>query len=844
MVSRIVFTLAAAGLSLAISAASTIPVQIVGRTQTQAVFAYTAPDAGACSISVLDGSGNPAHDTDPTLFAGADSDLRSGNLASGLYRTVVVGSRTSDLASDGKLYSRALQTDSPYTFQVSCDGGVSKGSIAFRTRTVPLGNSAPDSFPFNSSGYGNYAYPTMNYGDASQTYIDPQTGVLLKRLTTPGYGSVGTHTQLAPLYAYDLSGHWTNVQNVLSQDSQYASYSGSGGASDAIFLPTATAEGQRAYIDYSENYIDDLLARLTGYGDQANAADRSLSVCITPDAGQTCLGNTLTITLPQSTAAEVDGPNTYPTPFFSGWGAPEIQVDWMAADFAANNPSVTAAHTTVTNTTPLLVGTYQFAFPSNLKSGMHIHIAGSSPTCPNNDCSVVSGTDATHMTIQQDLGSSFNGVQTTLTAAIASGASSFSVANSSGFIKNFYGYPIYMLNVESDSVRCTGLSGTTFSGCSGINNSHASGASVTSQSFILTNFGLKIWKQTGNGSVYLDSVKYDYASSADYFTGYEGEGLICSGNATATYAADGVTPLAQPIQGETCVISDIWGDPFLYFFDPSSGELRTIARLSAAGVTQDTANALLFYQYDSGSGNIYTCSYDAVNGRYRSLPTDYNPNTNPYFSCNGNVTAGAGNDVISQIKAKYPQIDMTYWGNPQFSSVQGGYATFQLRPQQNAMAWGCYFDVTQPAGKQLVYCSNSWSNYPLRWGGMHGGFGNRTPDGWLTFALMGTLESAGTTAVGQYTMQVNKIYDNNNATSLSATFTDPSTCEQLGVSDPRWLAQGATGHNCIKVNVATEPVNRGAPQADLKTGVTPGTRPIAWAHNSSSCGGDGTTLNC
>ena len=118
---------------------------------------------------------------------------------------------------------------------------------------------------------------------------------------------------------------------------------------------------------------------------------------------------------------------------------------------------------------------------------------------------------------------------------------------------------------------------------------------------------------------------------------------------TATYAADGVTQLAQPVKGKACTISDIWGHSFLCFFDPASGELRTIARLSDSGSTQDTTNPLLFYQYDSGSGNISTCSYDAANGRFRALPLDYNSNTNPYFSCGSALTAGSGNDVVSQI---------------------------------------------------------------------------------------------------------------------------------------------------------------------------------------------------
>lgn len=843
MVKRFVLLTAAAGAS-AIANAATIPVHVAGVTSTQAILVYNAPDADACTAIVFDSSGNPAHDTDATLFAGAESDLRLGNVANGTSRIVVVGQRKADLAVDGKMYSRALQADTPYRLQVSCDGGTETGSAAFRTRTIPLGNSAPDPFPFNSNGYGNYEYPTVDFSDAGKTYIDPQTGILLKRLTTPGYGSPGQHSSLVPLYVYDLSGTWNSPQNVLADDGQLANYSGAGGSSNALFIPTPTAEGQRAYMDYSENYVDDMLARLKGYGDQAAAIDRTMNACITLDAGRTCAGNTISLVLPLSSVAEVTGPSAYPSPFFAGWGSPNIPVDSMAADFAGNGRSVSVNHTVVTNTTPLLLGTYQYAFPDHLQNGDHIHIAGSAPVCANNDCAITGSIDATHLSIQQDLGSSFSGAKTTLTTGVSAGATSLNVADSSPFIKNFYGYPMYAMTIETDAVQCTALSGATFSGCSGINSNHLAGVTVTSQSFILTNFGLKIWKQTGTGTVYVDSVKYDYASSADYSVGYEGEGLVCSGSVTANYAADGVTPLSQPAAGSICILSDIWGNPFLYFFNSSDGELRPIARLSSSGVAQDSSNPLLFYQYDANSHNIQTCAYDAANGKFRSLPLDYSPATNPYLACTGNLTEGAGNDIVSQIQRSYPQIDMTYWGPPQFSSVLGGIATFQMRPTQNALAWACFFDMTKAAGQQLLYCSDTWSHYPLRWGGMHGGFGNRTADGWLTFSLMGSLESPNETGVGQYTMQVKQIYNDGGSTSLSNSFVDPSTCEQLGVNDSRWLSQGATGRNCIKVNVATEPVNTNPSQQDLASNANLGSRPMAWAHNASSCGGDGTTSHC
>ncbi len=836
--------LAAVGGAFVIANAATVPVRIVGVTSTQAILAYDAPDDSACSVIVIDAAGKTAHDTDATLFAGADSDLRTGNLVNGMSRIVVVGQRKSDLAADGKMYSRALQSDAAYAFQVSCDGGSSAGSINFRTRTIPLGNSAPDPFPFNRAGYGNYGYPTVDFSDTRKTYIDPQTGILLKRLTTPGYGSPGQHVLLAPLYAYDLSGTWSNSQSVLADDGRYANYSGSGGPSSALFIPTPTAEGQRAYMDYSENYVDDMLARLKGYGDQVNAIDRTMNACITLDAGQTCTGSTISLALPPSNATEVTGPSSYPSPFFAGWGSPNIPVDSMAADFAGNSRSVSVSHTLVTNTTPLLLGTYQYAFPGNLQSGEHIHIAGSAPTCANNDCTITGGIDATHLSIQQDLGSWFAGAQSTLTAGISAGATSLTVAGTSGFVKNFYGYPIYAMTIDSDAVQCTSLSGATFSGCSGINSNHLAGAAVSSRSFILTNFGLKIWKQTGVGTVYLDSVKYDYASSADYTVGYEGQGLVCSGSVTADYAADGITPLSKPATGSICILSDIWGNPFLYFFDRTSGELRPIARLSSSGVAQDSSNPLSFYQYDASSHNILGCAYDVAGGKFRSMPLDYSAATNPYLTCTENLTAGGGNDVVSQIKHGYPQIDMNYWGQPQFSSVLGGIATFQMRPTQNALAWACFFDMRKPAGQQLLYCSDTWSHYPLRWGGMHGGFDNRTADGWMTFSLMSSLESPNETGVGQYTMQVNQIYNDAGLTSLSSSFVDPLTCEQLGVNDSRWLSQGATGRNCIRVNVKTEPVDTNPSQQDLASNASLGSRPVGWSHNAISCGGDGTTSNC
>src|SRR5271165_1364653 len=121
-------------------------------TATQAVLTYTAPSASACTVQVSESpSLSPlVHDVDPSLFPGANLDSRSGNPANGLQRSFVVGNRRSDLASDNKLYSRALQANTQHWYQVTC--GTATGSGSFTTVNPPLGNNYPDVPPFNAAG--------------------------------------------------------------------------------------------------------------------------------------------------------------------------------------------------------------------------------------------------------------------------------------------------------------------------------------------------------------------------------------------------------------------------------------------------------------------------------------------------------------------------------------------------------------------------------------------------------------------------------------------------------------------------------------------------------------------
>ncbi|MBI3280869.1 MAG: hypothetical protein HYZ57_13615, partial [Acidobacteria bacterium] len=94
---------------LAFPCAAQLTVRVVGTTPTQAVLVYDAPDELPCTIVVSESPSlsPPIHDVNPDLFPNSNQDLsRASTLVDRFKRTVTIGARTSELAADGKLYSR------------------------------------------------------------------------------------------------------------------------------------------------------------------------------------------------------------------------------------------------------------------------------------------------------------------------------------------------------------------------------------------------------------------------------------------------------------------------------------------------------------------------------------------------------------------------------------------------------------------------------------------------------------------------------------------------------------------------------------------------------------------
>src|ERR1035441_7312958 len=114
-------------------------VTLVGTTATQAILTYTAPSSNPCTIEVSESASfSPlVNDVNGALFSRANLDSRTGDITNAAFRIAVIGTRASQTASDGNVYSRALQNSTLHYYRITCDGQTGQGS--FTTANIPLG---------------------------------------------------------------------------------------------------------------------------------------------------------------------------------------------------------------------------------------------------------------------------------------------------------------------------------------------------------------------------------------------------------------------------------------------------------------------------------------------------------------------------------------------------------------------------------------------------------------------------------------------------------------------------------------------------------------------------------
>ncbi len=808
--------------------AASITITPLGTTATQAAFRYCESATATISLTAYPAglASYTPNDVNSSLFSGSNADTRvPAALVAGSCKTLVLGAQLSALASDGNYYSRALQANTIHVLTLTA--GSDSGTLTFSTTNPALGNSSPAPPPFTSGEWGNYSWPSMSWASqncGSAPCIDPNTGVVIKRLTGPGQAAGGEAT-IPAAYAIDVAGSaWTTPANILGS-SGYASTAATG-SMNALYIPVDSTI-QPSFTTNSS--FDDVLFSIgSAY---ASGAGGQISLCLTITHGQSCVGTPFTISVPNGSgsATTVSGPSSFPDPLFAGWGSPKI-----TAEQATNlNGIISVSGTTATFVSNLGQSTF---FPLSLVGGDHILIAGSATTCPNNDCTISALVNNTTLTLNQNLGS-FAGFSTTLNGGISIGATTFTVASATGFFKGFNGgfvptfyrdkyYISFNDGGNAEIVYCTTVTGAVFSGCegsngTGLNNSHSNGAAIGSTAFSLSNFGVMIWN-SGSGTVNLQNASYAIAGGANFTVGDDGQANLCSvSTVTVSYEADGMTPLSPPQTGRTCQLLDSFGNPGLYLFIPQTGESRLIVygdNVKGSNTNQTISasdpNTVYYAQNNSSNPNVYKCVYNAATGNYASLAAagSYTGASQPNYTCTV-ITSGSGNDLLTQVH-NATGANVSYFSRVSgFGPLIGNYAAVTVQLGQNSIGYVCWFDVTQAAGSQIVACHDSWTTYPERWSGMHGLFNVYTSAGWGAIFASG-LTSQGTTGIGQYQLTINSIANNGGATTLTSSFVDPSTCSARGVPDARWVALGATGNNCIQMVVATEPQNVAPSAAD------------------------------
>jgi hypothetical protein len=273
--------------ALALPAAAATSIVSINSTATQAIVELHTDFLGACTYRASESPNFVPllHDVDPTLFAGSDSDARSGSFIHGSDHLFVLGRRDAEKASDGRRYSRALQAGTQHYLGITCGGDAEVGRT-FATENPPLGRTAPEPPPFDPGAFGNYGWPSINFSDASKTYIDPMTGILLKRVTSSSWRA-RTMQQQQFAAAIDRSGgNWQNIAALLTwpATSALGSYSATGSgplflAADLTGIPT-----QESTNSFRPGVaIDDAMLRLYGSATGATASDRTVLACISVD---------------------------------------------------------------------------------------------------------------------------------------------------------------------------------------------------------------------------------------------------------------------------------------------------------------------------------------------------------------------------------------------------------------------------------------------------------------------------------------------------------------------------------------------------------------------------------
>lgn len=363
---KILFTLLAPLVCFATSS-----LQILNVTSTQAIVNVTT-DQGSCTLNIADGGGTIA-DVNTTLFAGSSAWNRATSLrlsaTSYLFIAGTPGGAQLSPA-DNRKYTRILAPATSYTITGTCGGDAP--TATFITRTTEWGGQYGVS-PADRARPGEVNYPSIQWPTDSAVMQDPITGLKAIRLWKSGdyYGTSATGQTVTDSYG---------AAGITGAASPYvgAAMTFSGTTNAAFFRFSDATSG----LGSPFNIPTYLQFTFTGVGTGATVANRNQSFCLGMRATTlTCIGATITITLPTVAAGQTVG-TTVPLfeAFRSGPYPPINRKDIVAATGTVNK-----AGTAVTWASGAL---FNLKWPA----GSHITIGGG-------DCTIASTTNQQSITL-------------------------------------------------------------------------------------------------------------------------------------------------------------------------------------------------------------------------------------------------------------------------------------------------------------------------------------------------------------------------------------------------------------------------------------------------------------
>jgi hypothetical protein len=801
-------------------------VSILGVTATQALIHYTAPNNSPCNVEVSESSTySPlVNDVDGTKFASASSDARIGSISNGVERLFVVGKRAAEIGIDTVRYSRALQTATQHFFRITCPVTGDQATGTFQTTTIPFGSSYVEPEASDPNLPGSYAYPTLSVNDRTQTVIDPQTGLFIKRLNLP---KEFTLTETGVQFPITRSSAWTSLGNLQAADGQTATVSSStspvflGLTSNSPFLgymrPDSTAyQAPEAGFGYYQVHV--IAAVNPGGAAPANPDDATIVACLTQDGINCYPGSSryqakLTTSLadtPFGTTNTIDLWQAGPGTTLPRWTLTASRSGNVACDGSPTvnltNGALFGIHWGLGSNININGADYPIASIVNTEQ---LTLAGN---CPSS--LIVAGAfdqnSSTFRTVADTFQSTDVGRQVEVVGA--GGGSGLWVSNVGQVIDA-------RTIVTSSAPAVTGVS-TQF----GFTYGYAG-----------NNFGVLVSKKTASS----DTIAIDYAYvnyELDFYFQFTDEGgLEYCGKTTVT------GPNGRP--GYNCTIS---GGGALYWIDAASAETHFLGALNTVNPYAACGAENQFHDinnpdtnYCAGTGTIYSVTYYgnhsepvALNpggnfGLFQTMPNCNTSQSAPPFTsqqpCVVTKLLTPGTDVItlagafSQNPAYAPALDTVNFRSLVFKMVdEDGDLIFTVaRSGNDAVGWVVVFRPSATSNSEGGSSTGAPNNHGCVGGGSPGCIIAALPawarpgcrwcvikdtlppyPGWVNVSVYGWTN--GQPGTGPYYVPV--IDGTANGT---LNYLDGST--SLIDCPPNTF--GATGHNCSKLTVGSEPLS-------------------------------------